>query len=338
MRLLSLLFVAPAVVVALWPVTAEMGLLGVIALAIARLAALCLGLACLAATGRLNHWSVHPVWMALLILIAVLITSFNVLVWQMNKPDFLSEPWATIYRLLGYGLPILLIGSALMPSKVPFLACTVVIFMAGVAYFGMMPWAEKTYSARHEAAARAENDAQMAAWNAKVAKRLAELARVPNDAGVQPFLVFVNDAEPEKVREAAVARLAAIPNAAEQLAGLLGGDQTGNALSALYWDSGKAIPVPEPIKQQRWIATADVARGMLKRRSIKGEVITLDEQDKFCWVLKWLTEYGHDAALAIRAEHRDDLIAIRDWQKVEIERTNRYCAATGVMDKILAEP
>lgn len=337
-RLSSLLFLAPAAALSLIPLPDDAGAFPVVILAFLRAIALFVGLIGLLITKRLDRWPSTPVRSVILFVIGVGVLFCNLLAWQIMNSDFLPEPYATIYLVFIYTLPILLMASVFVPSKLPFISCVVFTFLAGIVFLGLAPDAEKTYPARREAAARARNDAEMAAWNAKVDARMADLSRVAPDAGPEPLLAFVGGDEPEKVRNAALARLSVMPNVVDQLAHLLDGDHALNGLYGLSFALDKTFEVPEPIQQRGWIVAGTISRDMMQRLGQSGATFNEGEIDKFCRTMAWLTQHGVDAAMAIRVDHRAELLAVRDWRHAASERTSHWCGEGASLDRILAAP
>ena len=121
-----------------------------------------------------------------------------------------------------------------------------------------------------------------------------------------------------------------------QLGRLLDGDRRLDALVALNLGPDSKFAVPDTIRQRGWIAAGSIARDMTERMGKAG--VSDDEVRKLCRSLTYLSS-ARTAALAIREEHRSELLALREWLRIAPPIQSLYCGGgTEMLDSILKAP
>ena len=158
----------------------------------------------------------------------------------------------------------------------------------------------------------------------------------PDPERPERLLTFLDDGKPADVLKQAIARLDTIPNVAEKLAPLLDGDRRLDALVALTLGNMSKFPVPDAIVERSWIVAGSTARDTIPGM---GEVkVVSPETRKLCRSLSWLSTQ-RSAALAVRGEHRAELMALRDWLRIIQPKVSLWCGGGPAMvESILAAP
>jgi hypothetical protein len=277
----------------------NMALIQLTGVSIARALALILALGFWVACGRLDSWGSNRIVVGLGAILGALALTGGCLFIQITRDDNVPAPWPWVYCITAALLPICFMAAALLPSRKMFIIASVLAPIAGLTVISTWKQLNATYIENlPETKQRRENEVLLAS-------RLAEVDRIPANAGPESFLEFINPDELWDVRTKAQERIEAIPDWIARLSPLLNGEKR---LNALYVLTRKAGSLPDDVLERCWSVAESIARErteLVKKGTLSAKA---DEQMLYDSVY----QIG-DPSETTREKHCKELVAVQEY-------------------------
>jgi hypothetical protein len=242
-RILSIIFFSMAAALSAWLMPNNLTLLPLITLSIARAVALAIALLFWVASGGLDRWGSSRFVLVLTVIAGVAALSAGCLFIQIARDDVVPAPFPIIYRVTAALLPICFVGAVFLPSRTLFLIVAAMAPVTGIIVTST--WT--ALNAKYNVSIAIPKSKGQLEREALVARRTADLERIPKTAGLEPMLEFANPREELEVQSAALLRVENTPGWIPQLSAMLEGS---NRLDALHVLSRNGYRLPEALNDR----------------------------------------------------------------------------------------